>query len=231
VKIFAPPGVFPPHSDSLMLAERVAAAVEPGWRVLDLCAGSGVVAIAAARAGAEAVAVDTSRPAIVAIRLNALRNGVRVRAVQGDLFRAVPGERFDAIVANPPYLPGLADQLPSRGPSRAWEGGADGRRLLDRIIAGAPAHLRPGGVVMVVHSSVCGIDISLDRFAAAGLEATVAARHRGPLGPLLASRVELLEERGLLPEGSRQEDLVVISARSASPRTPAAARPPARLPS
>jgi release factor glutamine methyltransferase len=227
VRIFAPPGVFRPHSDSMMLAERIARTVAPGWRVLDLCAGTGVIAIAAARAGAEATAVDISGRAVAATGLNALLNGVRVRALRGDLFEPVAGERFDAIVSNPPYLPGTADGLPRRGSSRAWEGGADGRAILDRIIAGAAEHLRPDGVTLVVHSSVCGIERSLDRFAAAGLDATVTERRRGPLGPLLASRAEELRRRGLLAS-PREEELVVISARAASRRSPAAARPPVR---
>lgn len=230
VRIFAPPGVFRPHSDSLMLAELVAKTVAPGARVLDLCTGSGAIAIAAAGAGAEATAVDVSRRAVLAARLNAIGNGVRVRALRGDLFEPVAGERFDAIASNPPYLPGARDELPRRGPSRAWEGGADGRLILDRIISGVAEHLRPGGVAMVVHSSVCGIEESLERFAAAGLEATVAERRTGRLGPLLADRVQLLERRGLVPAGSREEELVVISARARSPRTPEAARHPERLP-
>jgi release factor glutamine methyltransferase len=230
VKILAPPGVFAPHTDSLMLAERVARAVAPGALVLDLCAGSGAIAIAAARAGAEATAVDVSRRAVLATRLNAVRNGVRVRAIRGDLFEPVAGERFDVIASNPPYLPGPTDELPGSGPSRAWEGGANGRLILDRIISGVAEHLRPGGVAMVVHSSVCGIDESLERFRAAGLEAAVAERRTGRLGPLLAARVDLLERRGLVPAGSRREDLVVISARAGSPRSRVAARHPERSP-
>lgn len=231
MRIFAPPGVFRPHSDTLMLAERLARTVVPGSAVLDLCTGSGAIAIAAARAGATATGVDTSRRAVVATRVNAILNGVRVRALRGDLFEPLDGERFDVIVSNPPYLPGPTDRLPRRGPSRAWEGGADGRLILDRIISGAPEHLRPGGVAMVVHSSVCGIEESLARFRSAGLEAGVVERRRGPLGPLLSRRAPILERRGLMPTGARDEELVVISARSPSQRSPAAARPPARSPS
>ena len=104
-----------------MLAERVQEEVIPGFSVLDLCAGSGAVAVAAALAGAgEVTAVDVSRRSALAVRLNAALNGVRVRALQGDLFEPVAGRRFDLIVSNPPYLPGA---LPERGAARAWEGG------------------------------------------------------------------------------------------------------------
>lgn len=73
-----------------------------GARVLDLDAGSGAVAIAAARRGATATAVDRSRRVLLGVRLNALRHGVRVRTVRGDGLTAVGPERFDCIVARGP---------------------------------------------------------------------------------------------------------------------------------
>ena len=86
-------------------------------------------------------------------------------------------ERFDLILANPPYLPGPAP--PRRGAGRATDAGADGRALLDRICAGAPDHLRAGGIVLVVQSEVCDPGRTLEAFVAGGLEAEVSARHRG----------------------------------------------------
>jgi release factor glutamine methyltransferase len=186
-----------------------------GAEVLDLCTGSGVLAIAAARLGARATAVDVSRRAIATVRLNALLNGVSrsVRAVRGDLFDAVPDRHFDAIVSNPPYVPSASDELPSRGPARAWEGGPDGRVVLDRILAEAPRRLRPGGRLLLVHSSLCGTEATLERLEAAGLEARVAQRRRGPLGPLMLARVDDLERRGALEPGQREEEVVVIEGR------------------
>ena len=122
--------------------------------------------------------------------------------------------RFDAIVSNPPYVPASADELPGRGPARAWDAGRDGRALLDRIVAEAPALLRPGGLLLLVQSSVSGVGATLERLRAAGLgDADVVERRRGPLGRLLASRAQELERRGLLREGEREEDLVAIRAR------------------
>jgi release factor glutamine methyltransferase len=193
MRIVAPPGVFRPRSDSWMLAEHVQAEVLPGSRVLDLCTGSGAVAIAAALGGAgEVTAVDVSRRSVLTVRLNAVLNRVRVRALRGDLFEAVGDERFDIVTANPPYLPG--DDVPSRGPSRAWEGGAGGRELIDRIVATAPDHLRPGGSLLMIHSEVCGIDATLAALSGAGLDGAVAATYSGPPGPLLAAREPLLEK-------------------------------------
>jgi release factor glutamine methyltransferase len=199
-----------------MLAEALReSTLPPRASVLELCTGSGAVAIAAAQRGArEVVAVDVSRRSVVAARVNARLNGVHVRAVRGDLFAAVAGRRFDAIVANPPYVPAESAELPSRWPERCWDAGHDGRVLLDRIIEGAPAHLRPGGFVLLVHSSICGTDATLEGLRAGGMRADVVVRRRGPLGPLMSARARTLEQRGLLNGGERQEEVVVVRGRA-----------------
>jgi release factor glutamine methyltransferase len=213
VRLFTPPGVFRPRPDSWMLARALRAeALPPAARVLDVCTGSGLLAVTAALCGARATAVDVSRRAVACAALNARLNGVHVRALRGDLLAPVRGERFDAIVSNPPYLPaeGDADAPPAAGASRAWDAGRDGRALLDRLCAQAPDHLVPGGLLLVVHSSLCGTDATLDAVRAAGLTAEVAQRHHGPLGPLLRARAPALEARGLLAPGQRDEDVVVV---------------------
>jgi release factor glutamine methyltransferase len=183
-----------------------------GGAALDVCTGSGAIAIAAALGGARSVtAVDVSRRALLAVRLNARLNGVRVEPVRGSLLDAVPGRRFDVIVSNPPYLPADDDTLPERGRARHTEAGTTGRVLLDRLIDAAPRHLTPGGVLLVTHSSVNGEAATLERMRAAGLEPTVAERRHGALGPLLAARAPRLEERGLLAPGERSEDLLVVA--------------------
>jgi len=211
MRIVTLPGVFRPRPDSWMLARHLCAGVRPGARVLDLCAGSGAIAVAAARCGAGPVtAIDVSRRSVATVRINARLNGVRVRALRGDLFAPVAGERFDAIVSNPPYVPSPSDELPAAGLERAWEAGRDGRALLDRICAAAPAHLRPGGVLLVVHSALLGLDRTLEALRAGGLHADVAVRERGPLGPLMNGRRAQLEAAGLLAPGQRDEDVVVV---------------------
>jgi len=232
VRIMTLPGVFRPRSDSWLLADVLCAqTLAPGASVLDLCTGSGVVAVSAAvRRGARASAVDVSRRAALTAQINGRLNGVSVRARAGDLFAPFREESFDAIVSNPPYLPAEADpELPERGPSRAWEGGLDGRVVLDRIVAEAPARLRPGGFVLLVHSEVCSTRATLDGLAAGGLDAEVVTRHRGPLGPLLGARAPQLVARGLLAPGQREEDVVVVRGRApAVPGGGGGARRPAR---
>jgi release factor glutamine methyltransferase len=209
------PGVFRPISDTWLLADALdREALPPGARVLDLCSGSGALAVRAALGGPrEVTAVDVSRRAVATIRLNAALNGVKVRTRRGDLLGAVAGERFDAIVSKPPYVPAPTDELPARGPERAWDAGRDGRALLDRICAAAPHHLRPGGVVLLVHSSLLGVERSLEALRAGGLKPSVAARERGPLGPLMNGRRAHLEAQGLLAPGATEEVVVVVRGR------------------
>jgi release factor glutamine methyltransferase len=200
------PGVFRPRSDTWLLAGVMRRQPQlRGGAVLDVCTGSGALAVAAALAGAGSVtAVDVSRRAVLTARLNARLNGVRVEALRGDLLAAVPGRRFDIIVSNPPYLPADDDALPARGRARHTEAGSSGRVLLDRLIDAAPAHLRPGGVLLVTHSSINGEAATLERMRAAGLAPSVVERRRGGLAPRL-------EERGLLPPGERTEELLVVA--------------------
>ena len=185
-----------------------------GGEVLDLCTGSGALAVAAALCGARRVtAGDISRRSVLTARLNARLNGVRVRARRGDLFGPLNDERFDLIVSNPPYVPSASDEPPTRGLERAWEGGREGRSVLDRICAEAGRHLRPSGAVLLVHSSLCGERATLDGLGRSGLEARVVARRKGPLGPLMSARAAELERRGLLGAGVREEELLVIEGR------------------
>ena len=211
------PGVFQPPSDSYMLAGQLRRErLGPGVSVLDLGTGSGHLAVVAALAGASAVAVDVSRRAMLSVRLNARLNGVRVTALRGDLFAPVAGRRFDVIVSNPPYLPHPDEQLPQRGLRRAIDAGPRGRAFLDRICAQAGEYLKPGGVLLLVHSSVCGEPATIDALSAQGLSAGVVLRHRGPLGPLLQARADWLRAEGLLLPGDQEDMIVVRATRSRS---------------
>ena len=182
--------------------------------MLDLCCGSGVLALTAAGEGAGLVtAVDASLRAVLATRLNARLNGLRVRALRGDLFAPLGWERFDLIVSNPPYVPAGRDG-PGHRSARAYDGGREGRAVIEHVCAGLPGHLHPGGVALIVHSSVCGGEPTLAALRAGGLDAEVVERRRGPLGPLMRARAPELRRRGLLPAGGEEEDLLVIRGRA-----------------
>jgi release factor glutamine methyltransferase len=206
--------VYPAQRDTWLLAEALRR--EPrmvGARVLDLGTGSGALAVAAARAGAAHVtAVDISRQALATTWVNARCRGLRVRVRRGDMVQPVLEERFDVIVSNPPYVPSEHDRLPARGLDRCYDGGIDGRAVLDRVCTGAPKVLAPGGVFLVVHSAVCGVSATLAHLTADGLDASVVARCDHEFGPVLSARAELLASRGLIAEGQRSEELVVVRA-------------------
>ena len=212
------PGVFRPRSDTWMLARALADELPAGARasVLELCTGSGAVALEAAAAGASVTAVDVSRRSVATVRLNALLRRLRgVRVLRGSLFEPVAGERFDLIATNPPYVPAPRDELPSSGPQRAWDAGREGRALIDPICSSVADHLAPGGTLLMIHSSLCGTEETVARLSDAGLSVDVPVRERGPLGPLMLARVEQLEASGALAPGEREEELVIVRARKA----------------
>jgi release factor glutamine methyltransferase len=144
-------------------------------RILDLCTGSGAIAVSLAKEypAARVVATEISAAAAAIARRNAERNAVadRVDVRTGDLFAPVAGEVFDLIVSNPPYIasaviPTLSVEV-RREPVLALDGGRDGLVFYDRICGEARAHLAPGGVLLVEHG-YDQADAVRARFAAAG---------------------------------------------------------------
>lgn len=189
--------------------------LRPGAEVLDVGTGSGALAVAAARLGGRVTAIDAAFAAVLTTRLNAWIAGQRnrVRARRGDLLRPVAGRRFDLVMANPPYVPSAARVLPRGGRERAWDAGPDGRAVLDRLCAEAPALLAPGGVLLLVHSGLCDATRTLGLLDGAGLRTSVTDRRIIPFGPVLRERAPWLEAQGLIAPGQEKEELVVIRAR------------------
>jgi release factor glutamine methyltransferase len=183
--------------------------------VLDVCTGSGVAALLAAPRATSTTAVDASRSAVWAARANAALNGRRVRVLHGDLFRPVADRRFDVILCNPPYLP-VPDGAPESLGSPAWDGGPDGRRVLDRICREAVEALRPGGALFLVQSVLADYERTLSMLTHVGLDAVVAARHTGPLGPLARRHAGHLRAIGAMPR--QDEEIVVVCAMQTAAR-------------
>ncbi|MCC5479287.1 HemK2/MTQ2 family protein methyltransferase [Streptomyces barringtoniae] len=207
------PGVYAPQDDTELLAESLREeALPPGARVLDVGTGSGALALEAARHGAEVTAVDVSRLAVWTARLNAWLTRLPVRIRRGNLFGPVRGRTYDLILANPPYVPAPDAGRGPRGPARAWDAGRDGRLLLDRICRDAPVLLRPGGVLLIVHSALSDPDRTLRLLRAAHLQASVVRRRWISFGPVLRSREDWLRRRGLLAPAAQAEELVVVRA-------------------
>jgi release factor glutamine methyltransferase len=146
--------VLDPRSDTETLVE--AALEQPFSHLLDLGTGSGCILLSllAARAGAAGVGTDISPGALAVADRNARRLEVAERCMflRSDWYEAVEG-RFDLIVSNPPYIAAtemedLAPEL-SHEPRGALTDGADGMSAYRLIVPGAPAHLRPGGRLLV----------------------------------------------------------------------------------
>lgn len=145
-------------------------------RVLDLCTGSGAIAVALAKElpAARIIATDVSPAAVAIAKRNVERNGFadRVEVREGDLWEPVAGEKFDVIASNPPYIasaviPTLSAEV-KREPVLALDGGADGMAFYDRICAAARIHLEPGGALVVEHGYDQAESVR-ERFEAAGL--------------------------------------------------------------
>lgn len=210
--------VYPPQEDSLLLIDAMTeAGLGAGARVADLCTGSGVVAIAAASAGAEVTAFDICPKAVQRSRQNALGAGVSVDVHRGSWARAIEFGPFDVVLANPPYVPeGPADDtalIPATaGPAQAWNAGPDGRQVLDPMCAAAPLLLDEGGTMLVVQSQCSNVKRTLTGLRAHGMQAEVVAQQMIPFGPVMTARAPWLMRAGLLPRGARQERIVVIRA-------------------
>jgi ribosomal protein L3 glutamine methyltransferase len=124
---------------------------------LDLCTGSGCLAVLLARAfpRAKVDAADLSPAALAVARANVrnYRLKSRIRLVRSDMFSALRGKHYDVIISNPPYVTGAGmKNLPHEyrhEPAMGLGGGRDGLDYVRRILAQAPAHLNPGGVLVV----------------------------------------------------------------------------------
>ncbi|NOK12949.1 MULTISPECIES: peptide chain release factor N(5)-glutamine methyltransferase [Corallococcus] len=167
-----------PRPETELLVEAVLHSVpkDAPSRVLDVCTGSGCIAIsvAAERPQATVLATDLSKDACALARENAQALGVaeRVSVLEGDLFAPLPpGETFRVVVSNPPYIDsgdiaGLSAEV-RREPRLALDGGPDGLTALRRVIQGARRVLEPGGLLALEMGETQGSAV-LELLRAAG---------------------------------------------------------------
>ena len=157
------PGVFIPRPETeavveaaLCVLRQMAARTTRPLRLLELGVGSGCIAVTLARqlSACAVVGVELSWEALRIAQANVGRYGLgsRVRLIQGSWMQPLRGV-FDAIISNPPYIPRTqVDRLPldvRQEPRLALDGGEDGVEALHELLACAPAHLAPGGLVVV----------------------------------------------------------------------------------
>ena len=157
-------GVYTPADDSLLAAGLVADfLVEAGRNnlsLLDMGTGTGILGLAACSTGrvSDAVFADANPDAVALARRNAEKNGidgsVRCSFLESDLFGAVDG-KFDIIAFNPPYL--RSEDGGREGPFSWWDGGSRGIDTTVEFLRGAVTHLKDGGVIFVVYSSLSDV--------------------------------------------------------------------------
>ena len=154
------PGVLIPRPETEHLVEealRIAANL-PTPNILDIGTGSGAISVALAHSLPQAriTTIDISPAALAIARDNAALNRVqdRITFLEGDLFSPIPGQLFDLILSNPPYVPltdrdSLSVEVRDHEPATALFAGPDGLDIYRRLIPAAAAHLAPSGWLLL----------------------------------------------------------------------------------
>jgi release factor glutamine methyltransferase len=149
--------------------------VKPGDDVLDMGTGSGIQAITAAQVAGRVVAVDINPKAVLMARKNVMANGLdhMISVHEGDLFSPIaPEDCFDLILFTPPYLEGTGQTVFDNALFDR------GKELVRRFFAGAKDHLKSGGYVQMVYSSIARPGPVLEMTAELGWEHSLLARKR-----------------------------------------------------
>ena len=179
--------VLVPRPDTELVVERALAhlAADRDTTMLDLATGSGAIALAVAseRPRCAVTATDLSTDALAIAASNALRLGIgHVEFLAGDWYAPVAGRRYDLITANPPYIalddPRVAPEVRRHEPQQALYAGPTGLEALERVVAGAHAHLRACGWLVVEHGDRQGEQVRA-LLSAAGFESIATHRDLG----------------------------------------------------
>jgi release factor glutamine methyltransferase len=171
------PEVYEPAEDTFLFAENLQ--VERKNEVLEIGTGTGIIAIITSKKCRKVTATDVNPHAIDCAIKNIITNkAYNVELRKGDLFEPVQDEKFDLILFNTPYLPTNEDERIDDELDAAWDGGADGREVIDRFLVDLKPHLNPGGKVQLVQSSLSDVDLTLEKLYEIGLDASVTAREK-----------------------------------------------------
>ena len=177
IKFETCPQVYAPAEDTFLLADSLL--VKIGDDVLEIGTGTGLVALVASKKASKVVATDINPHALECARANAGRNGVKNMEIRpGDLFGPVPEEKFDLILFNTPYLPTDEDDIIGDELDAAWDGGADGRRVIDLFLKEVKNHLKDKGIVQLVQSSLSNNEKTCHELEQLGFGVEITARER-----------------------------------------------------
>jgi len=172
--------VYEPAEDTFLLAEKME--VSEDDTVLDMGTGCGILAVLAAENAKRVVAVDINPHAIECAIKNAKMNGAqeKIEFRHGGLFQPIKqNERFSLILFNSPYLPSEPDEERS-WIGKAWAGGQNGRKIIDRFVMNAPHFLADGGKIQLVQSSLSDVNRTIKMFNDVNLRAMVVAQVKVP---------------------------------------------------
>ncbi len=168
--------VYEPAEDTFLLAENLK--IKKTDRVLEIGTGTGIIAIIASKITENVIAVDINKYAIECTRKNSGINQSNIDMRLGDLFDPVKDEKFDIILFNTPYLPTNEEERIDDELEAAWDGGPDGRAVINRFIEEVSDYLNPCGRVQLVQSSLSNVEQTIGRLMEKGFSVSITASER-----------------------------------------------------
>ena len=166
--------VYIPAEDSYLLADNLE--IKPGQSVLEIGTGSGIVAMYASRLTDRITVTDINFDACMLAEKNFKANGIEnIEILFGNLFEVVKDRKFDVILFNTPYLPTENDEVLEDTINYAFDGGLNGRKVIDLFLDEVENHLNDGGIVQMIQSSLSGNEETLEKFDKLGFIAEIAA--------------------------------------------------------
>lgn len=184
-------GVYKPSEDSFLLADAVGKEIRAGDSVLELGAGTGIVSLVAAGKAAAVTAVDVNPEAVELARKNAALNYIKNFLVKkSDLFSNVK-DRYDLIIFNAPYLPTGPEENVKGEINRAWDGGPDGRRVINRFLREAKRYLKKDGRLLLLESSLSSYEKSVRFLEKRDFKVSIVARKKLEWEELVVMKAEM----------------------------------------
>lgn len=169
--------VYEPSDDTFLLAENLE--IKEGQSVLEIGTGSGLVSMYASLLTDDITATDINYNALELAERNFKLNNIdTIKLEFGDLFEPVKNKKFDVLLFNTPYLPTDTDDIIDDDLNYAFDGGLDGRNVIDRFLNEAPNHLNDKGIIQMIQSSLSDTERTLDILDSKGFIAEVAKSER-----------------------------------------------------